>query len=127
MNYVDPDGLKWGFVGWRIEKGRKWWAKYRILIAKCTDPCSGKTKEITVYYQQWSLINVNVPQLSAPDYTASNELPGGAKDIADSAFDLIEAIKEAKEGTEEDKWKAQMLNRKGSEACDRLNLYWRKP
>lgn len=72
-------------------------------------------EEVQVLYQQWRPVPTNVKIVPSIDPIAS---PGGAKEGVDALFDLIEAMKEAREyGASKF---LTIKGRSGQEYCDQL-------
>jgi RHS repeat-associated protein len=116
----DHFGLRWIFIGWRLDEHKSWWSHYRRLIAQCKNDCGPQAneqiKEIEVLYQQWRPIAINTPQVPVCDPL---EPPGGASEVANDAFDLIEAIIKAKKDGAHDKTSFIKIGT-GQEYCDKL-------
>jgi len=95
---IDIDGLKWTFLGWRLETHNGWWSNYRWTIALCKNDCSGETREIRALYEQWRPITINT--FEVPSFgnrsSANSKNPSGLNGGVNLAFDLLEAMSKAR-------------------------------
>jgi RHS repeat-associated protein len=117
-NQIDSFGLKWVFVGWDVQNVETMWKKYRVLLAVCHNDCERgrlELRTVSVFYQQWYPIPINVPELKPPSGN-----PFSPKDPANAFVDLIEAILKSKKGTEENLFTLQM-EQEGQKYCDSFN------
>jgi hypothetical protein len=111
----DPLGLKWIFIGWRVQTHENWWSKYRILWAKCQNDCTKEIREVEAFYQQWRPIPINIPEIRSD----MGLKPPSASDAINSTADLIDAITKSGKGTEKNKWDDKMKE-DGQKCCDQI-------
>ncbi len=123
--FFDPDGLKWIFVGWTIEKSTglmRIWSDWVNISALCKQTECDKTETLEVVAYKWQMRPDCVGEPACWD--------GGGPEIAGRAqttnafFDLYDAHKHAKKCGSLNGYQCYVSNATqldGQRFCDSLN------